>query len=256
MWDILGIEPTEDIRRIKKAYAALAKRYNPEEYPEEFSRLHDAYRSACRYAGSRGGKLHRAVPSAQGNYDFTASGTVQPYTFDRATIIINWKGAEKQARDILSVSDRSYDFSAVDTSGNYVGSRKDTEEKYLRTITAILADSRDRDDTSVWRLFFGKDDFLYIADSPDFRKRAAALFAGEPFGYGAASYIAQKFARGAKPLPMEEPYGMWEVYIPRSGKRAAVRRPAVKPKRLLALIMAVVFALQLFVMLYIMLMRA
>ena len=45
MWNILGIEPTKDIREIKRAYARLAKQYNPEEHPEEFKRIFDAYKS-------------------------------------------------------------------------------------------------------------------------------------------------------------------------------------------------------------------
>ena len=50
MWNILGIEPTKDIKTIKAAYAKLAKQYNPEEHPEEFKRIFDAYKSACAYA--------------------------------------------------------------------------------------------------------------------------------------------------------------------------------------------------------------
>lgn len=53
MWNILGIEPTKDIKTIKAAYAKLAKQYNPEEHPEEFKRIFDAYKSACAYARSK-----------------------------------------------------------------------------------------------------------------------------------------------------------------------------------------------------------
>jgi len=45
MWNILGIEPTKDIKTIKAAYAKLAKQYNPEEHPEEFKRIFDARRT-------------------------------------------------------------------------------------------------------------------------------------------------------------------------------------------------------------------
>ena len=53
MWEILGIAPTNDIKEIKTAYAKLAKKYNPEEHPEEFRRVHDAYKSACDFAKGR-----------------------------------------------------------------------------------------------------------------------------------------------------------------------------------------------------------
>lgn len=49
-FEILGIEPTNNIRIIKKAYSLLLKRYHPEEYPEEFKKIHQAYEEALLYA--------------------------------------------------------------------------------------------------------------------------------------------------------------------------------------------------------------
>lgn len=49
-WSVLGIEPTDDIRAIKRAYAALAHKISPEDEPEKFRELHDAYKSALFYA--------------------------------------------------------------------------------------------------------------------------------------------------------------------------------------------------------------
>lgn len=42
-WDVLGIEPTQDKKKIKKAYARLLKQYHPEENPEEFKQIQTAY---------------------------------------------------------------------------------------------------------------------------------------------------------------------------------------------------------------------
>ncbi len=50
IWDVLGIDPTNDISEIKKAYAKLAKQYNPEENPDEFARIHDAFKQAMKAA--------------------------------------------------------------------------------------------------------------------------------------------------------------------------------------------------------------
>ena len=50
VFEILGIEPTKDIRAIKKAYAAKVKSCHPEEEPELWKKLHDAYDEAIRYA--------------------------------------------------------------------------------------------------------------------------------------------------------------------------------------------------------------
>ena len=42
-WEILGIEPTSDKKTIKRAYAKLLKQYHPEENPEEFKQIQEAY---------------------------------------------------------------------------------------------------------------------------------------------------------------------------------------------------------------------
>lgn len=50
VFQILEIEPTNDKKEIKKAYAKLVKRYHPEEYPEEWKKIHDAYEHALKIA--------------------------------------------------------------------------------------------------------------------------------------------------------------------------------------------------------------
>lgn len=46
----LGIEATEDKKAIKRAYAKCVKEVHPEESPDEWHYLHDAYKCAVRYA--------------------------------------------------------------------------------------------------------------------------------------------------------------------------------------------------------------
>lgn len=50
IWDILGIDPTTDKKKIKKAYAEKIKVYHPEDYPEEFKIVQEAYQWAMKYA--------------------------------------------------------------------------------------------------------------------------------------------------------------------------------------------------------------
>ena len=56
-WKILGIEQTTDLAAIKTAYAAKAKEWHPEEHPEEFQQLQQAYHSAARYAKAQKGRM-------------------------------------------------------------------------------------------------------------------------------------------------------------------------------------------------------
>ncbi|MCH5340846.1 MAG: DnaJ domain-containing protein [Acetatifactor sp.] len=52
IWETLGITYTSDISEIKRAYARRAKECHPEEHPEEFHRLQEAYKAALRLAKS------------------------------------------------------------------------------------------------------------------------------------------------------------------------------------------------------------
>lgn len=48
-WQILGIAPTRDKKEIKKAYAKLTKVYHPEENPEEFKKIQEAFQACMHY---------------------------------------------------------------------------------------------------------------------------------------------------------------------------------------------------------------
>ncbi len=45
-WDVLGIEPTDDKKTIKRAYATLLRQHRPDEDPEGFERINAAYQAA------------------------------------------------------------------------------------------------------------------------------------------------------------------------------------------------------------------
>ena len=49
IWEILGIAPTDSKKEIRKAYAAKSREIHPEEKPEEFQQLKDAYEKALKW---------------------------------------------------------------------------------------------------------------------------------------------------------------------------------------------------------------
>ncbi|SHK78387.1 hypothetical protein SAMN02745163_04452, partial [Clostridium cavendishii DSM 21758] len=50
IWDILDLEPTTKTSDIKKAYAKKLKIHHPEDDPEGYQRLREAYDTAIKYA--------------------------------------------------------------------------------------------------------------------------------------------------------------------------------------------------------------
>lgn len=51
-WDILGIKPTTDTHKIRKAYSALVKLHNPEDDEEQFRKINGAYKAAMKFAAT------------------------------------------------------------------------------------------------------------------------------------------------------------------------------------------------------------
>ena len=47
-YKVLGLEPGASPEEVKEAYATLSKKYHPEEHPEEFQKIHDAYATLAR----------------------------------------------------------------------------------------------------------------------------------------------------------------------------------------------------------------
>ena len=50
IYQVLGISPTRDKKIIRKAYAGLIRKYHPEEHPEKWKEIHDAYTIAMQRA--------------------------------------------------------------------------------------------------------------------------------------------------------------------------------------------------------------
>jgi hypothetical protein len=54
-WQVLGIDPTTDRRRIKKAYALRLKQFHPENDPEGFRIIRSAYEAALSWTEGQEG---------------------------------------------------------------------------------------------------------------------------------------------------------------------------------------------------------
>lgn len=72
-FEILQIESTDDKRVIRRAYAALVRQYHPEEHPEEWQRIHDAYEIALKNAERNVYSEERTAETEV--YDYTAPST-------------------------------------------------------------------------------------------------------------------------------------------------------------------------------------
>lgn len=206
MWEILGIEPTTDIKAIKSAYAKLAKQFNPEEHPEEFQRVYAAYKSACVYA------------KAAGNSREVITQEKEPEETVSAAESIN----EKKADD----NEQKFDFSCIDIFPDYDLPMEKRFEKMLDNMRNLLADTEKKDSIPAWHWILKKDDFELLADNEDFRAAVGTLLADELFSPETASAIARTFGRGTRAIPCKKDRSgqeRWRVWISKSGRKAPPR---------------------------------
>ncbi len=92
MWEILGIEPTGDKKIIRHAYARKCRECHPEDHPEEFKLLHQAYEQALSHADTNS-KLPSPMDKT-GNEADTAPLTSHGAVADAAPPAGNEAGAD------------------------------------------------------------------------------------------------------------------------------------------------------------------
>ena len=139
----LDIEASADQRAIKKAYALKVKQYHPEEYPEEWERIHNAYKAAME------------IVSAQEMADII---TPEPeIVFDRKNTVKNAVNAlsDEQEREVEAV------FGGIEDSV-----RRQMTEETIKEMRRLACMKRYR--LKDWKAFFARQDILLTISQSDF----------------------------------------------------------------------------------------
>lgn len=71
IWETLGIEPTTDVKLIRRRYAELVRLYHPEDQPEIYQEIVEAYQKALTYARSRNTRLENSLRKASDSQEAT-----------------------------------------------------------------------------------------------------------------------------------------------------------------------------------------
>ena len=161
-WEILEIEPTTDISVIKRAYAALAKKYHPEQYPEEFLNLRNAYEAAMDYAASGNGTFF-ARSEAQ-------NAVISPQKTEKTNIEETHKTElkeeinEQEQEEEQELSENIYwDLSKLNEQ-----SEADCTEAFAQF--SNLYQSGKRNDAKQWYIYFTSASFLEVWREESFTK--------------------------------------------------------------------------------------
>lgn len=71
IWETLGIEPTTDVKLIRSRYAELVRLYHPEDQPEIYQEIVEAYQKALTYARSRNTRPENSLRKASDSQEAT-----------------------------------------------------------------------------------------------------------------------------------------------------------------------------------------
>lgn len=163
IWEKLGILPTEDIAKIKSAYARQAKLCHPEEHPEEFKALQNAYKIAVKLAkSSKAGITVTYLPSGQA---VETPGDLPPKEQDADTA-----PAETEERAEPDVPESVFDFSGVDAYGD--------REHFLNQFLLLAKNPYLKNRLDTWDYFLQQNGFADLFSHTDFRKEVVNAICG------------------------------------------------------------------------------
>ncbi|MDE7199196.1 MAG: DnaJ domain-containing protein [Lachnospiraceae bacterium] len=179
IWEILGIPPTEDIGKIKSAYAGQAKLYHPEEHPEEFKTLQSAYKIAVKLAKSkREGVPLTYLPSGQPTetngqpvetsgqpmhgQSMETPGDMPESEKDSALGETEADISRREPESRKETEESVFDFSGVDAYGD--------REHFLRQFSLLAKNPYLRNRVEVWDYFLHQNTFAYLFSNDGFRQ--------------------------------------------------------------------------------------
>ena len=130
-WEILGVDSNADLAEIKKAYARLSREFHPEEHPEEYKELKEAYQRASRLAKVR----RTAVVEDYEDYEEDEEELqeqafpLNPQAYDEGLSNL-WYRLEQQEAEKPLLSELQYDIN----TGEYLEETSEAHEKLLTRI--------------------------------------------------------------------------------------------------------------------------
>ena len=109
IWETLGIEPTTDVKLIRRRYAELVRLYHPEDQPEIYQEIVEAYQKALTYARSRNTKPENSLRKAS---DSQEAAELEEEANEKPNSSLNFENLTEETNTENEESERSsLDFS-------------------------------------------------------------------------------------------------------------------------------------------------
>lgn len=173
-YQILKIEPGSSREEIKEAYAALSKEFHPEEYPEEFQQIHEAYVTL-----TRGSRRSRSVSKQQNeamfNFDYEPVREEEKKEPEKTGYSYNFRNV-KYEEEVQEETEPQYDFeSAVHQAENQEKARLHEITLQALAEMKVLLSPNYREKYKHFLAFFRNEKYKEALRTPEFLMGFARL---------------------------------------------------------------------------------
>ena len=172
-WEILGIEATHDVKLIRRRYAELVRLYHPEDQPEIYQQIVEAYQSALREARSKktGQESGRSAASSTQQLNEQENRTT-----NSATNSLDFESLESEEKtEQVDTAQPSLDFGDVHETAA-------SNETYKETALPLLNFETVNEDTSSQEVAASRNvlDFSDYLESEYLIRNAIESIVGNP----------------------------------------------------------------------------
>lgn len=172
-WEILGIEPTHDVKLIRRRYAELVRLYHPEDQPEIYQQIVEAYQSALREARSKKARQESGRSEASSTQQFNEQ---ENRTTNSATNSLDFESLESvEKTEQLDTAQPSLDFGDVHETAA-------SNETYKETALPLINFETVNEDTSSQEVAASRNvlDFSDYLESEYLIRNAIESIVGNP----------------------------------------------------------------------------
>lgn len=182
IWEILGLESGATRKEIKRQYAKLSKECHPEEKPEKFARLHQAYQTAMKLCDDKASKVVQ-LDFPNNNYEKNAQKIQleeaskeisNESLFEKISDLKESSIKEAEAKEEKKESDETKESEKTSTPSTdsqsslldkLIRNDENDLEAYINngiimTIIDTLSDKKRRNKPAVWQEIFLSEEFL------------------------------------------------------------------------------------------------
>ena len=145
-WSILGIQPTNNLKDIKRAYAKQSKVYHPEDDPENFQRLQKAYQEALAWQKSQSGNEDVSAVIGHKQADGSVVGMVSASQLEaslKQAADSSKSGQGQESFDELELTDYATEKVNEEQVTEYEVQQVDAEEEQKQLDELTLSDTHE-----------------------------------------------------------------------------------------------------------------